>query len=72
MATEQELADRLERLRQVRASGTLRVETENERIEYRSDADLAAAIADLERQIAGARSSTPIVRTVVVLDKGYC
>lgn len=52
-----ELSDRLEALRKARASGVRRVEFESGNgsrrlVEYRTDSELAAAIADLERQIA--------------------
>lgn len=56
------LSDRLEALRKARASGVRRVEFEARNgvrrlVEYRSDSELAAAIADLERQIAKLRGS---------------
>lgn len=54
MATREELEARLEKLRKHRASGMRRVEFGDQRLEYRSDAELAAAIGDLERQLAGA------------------
>ena len=53
MATTAELEARLERLRKIRAAGTRSLEAGNHRLEYRSDQELAAAIADLEAQIAG-------------------
>ena len=57
-----ELSDRLEALRKARASGVRRVEFEARNgvrrlVEYRSDSEIAAAIADLERQIAQLRGS---------------
>lgn len=65
MATVIELQARLDRLRQHRANGTLSVRYEDgTMITYRSDGELAAAIADLERQIAmtsGAGISTILV-----------
>lgn len=43
----------LEQLRAVRAMGTRAVEySDGRRVEYRTDSELAAAIADLERRIA--------------------
>jgi hypothetical protein len=49
------LTARLDALLDVRASGTLTVEIEGQRISYRSDPELAAAIADIERRIAAAQ-----------------
>lgn len=58
--------DELERLRdaliRARASGTRAVEYEGKRITYGSDSEMAAALADLERRIAGA--GRPPVRAV--------
>jgi hypothetical protein len=53
VATVAELTARLEKLRATRASGTRSVQLGERRVEYRTDAELAAAIADLERQLAG-------------------
>lgn len=57
MATLSELNARLEALRKVRAAGARAVEFEagsgtRKRVEFRSDNELAAAIADVESQIA--------------------
>ncbi|WP_067221411.1 phage head-tail joining protein [Stappia indica] len=65
MAALSELVDRLERLRKLRSSGRRAVDSEGEKVEYRSDAELAAAIADLERQIA-AQAGKPPVRVVYI------
>lgn len=54
MATVEELTARLEALRTQRASGTRAAEYGDRRVEFQSDAAMAAAIADLERQIAAA------------------
>lgn len=43
----------LEKLRGIRASGVREVEYEGRRVQYRSDEELVAAIASLERQVAG-------------------
>lgn len=58
MATLAELQQQLDNLRSVRAGGERRVRvrgpnTERE-VEFRTDAELAAAIADLERRIGAA------------------
>jgi hypothetical protein len=61
MATLSELQARLEALRATRASGERSIEYEGTRVEYRTDGELATAIADLEQQIAaasGRRSKT--------------
>ena len=57
MATVAELQARLEKLRQVRAYGHREVEWDGRRIRYASDAELAAAIVDLEQQLAAASGS---------------
>ncbi|WP_159712948.1 phage head-tail joining protein [Geminicoccus flavidas] len=71
MATVEELTDRLEKLRKIRASGVLVVESDVDRITYRNDAEIATAIADLERQISAAGARRPIFRTVIINDKGF-
>lgn len=68
MASAVELAARLEALRDVRASGTRKVSTVDiGEVEYRTDSELAAAIADLERQLASAVQPRP--KTVVITMK---
>lgn len=66
METLAELQDQLANLRAARATGAARVEFvsgESRRvIEYKSDADMASAIADLERRIAA--FSAPRISTV--------
>jgi hypothetical protein len=49
------LQTRLDALCEARASGVLTVEVDGQRITYRSDPELAAAIADIERRIAAAQ-----------------
>ena len=66
-----ELEARLEALRATRAKGIRTIHSDGEQVEYRSDAELAAAIADLERQIAATSTTRPIIRTMVVNSKGY-
>ncbi|WAC27512.1 phage head-tail joining protein [Ancylobacter sp. SL191] len=56
------LQERLEKLRAARATGIRRLRySDGKEHEYRTDAELAAAIADLERQIAGANASAKVV-----------
>jgi len=57
-----DLQQRLEKLREIRASGERRVRIGNEEVEFRSDSELRAAISDLERQIAA--SDGRIARTI--------
>lgn len=60
MATPAELRDRLENLRSIRASAEREVQFGDERVVYRSDEEIAAAIDDLERQIAAASGARPL------------
>lgn len=46
------LEDQLQTLREARASGLRKVKYGEREMEYRTDEELAAAIADLERRIA--------------------
>lgn len=64
-----ELQTRLDELRRVRAEGRQSLTTKGREVTYRSDAQLAAAIADLERQIA-AMTTTPITTILVASSKG--
>ena len=70
-AREQILRDRLEELRGLRASGLRSARFGEDEIEYKSDADLAAAIADLERQIAALAGRSPIQFVNFRYRKGY-
>ncbi|WP_448187916.1 phage head-tail joining protein [Azospirillum sp. sgz301742] len=55
MATLEELRSQRETLAQCRASGLRAVQyADGSRNEYKSDAEMAAALADLDRQIAAA------------------
>ncbi|MFN4125252.1 phage head-tail joining protein [Pannonibacter indicus] len=47
-----ELQTQAERLRALRGRGVRKVSIDGEEVEYRSDAELAAAIADIEARIA--------------------
>lgn len=55
MATLDELLSRRDALRRLRADGVASLKTGDSQVDYRSDAELAAALADLDRQIAAAR-----------------
>jgi hypothetical protein len=65
-----ELQERLDELRCVRSEGRLSIATKAGRtVIYRSDREIAAAIADLERQIA-ALTTTPVTSIRVAASKG--
>ena len=51
MTTQEQLTAQLEALKRARRSGLRRVRFGDREMEYRSDADLAAAIRDLETEI---------------------
>jgi len=69
MATLQELQARLEALRAKRARAERSVSYDGTTVEYKSDAEMAAAIVDLERQIS-AETGTPIRRVTFSSSKG--
>jgi hypothetical protein len=52
MPTQEKLNAQLEALKKARRSGLRRVRFGDREMEYRSDADLAAAIRDLENEIS--------------------
>lgn len=54
------LRTRLDDLRAMRAEGTREMSFNGRRVVYRTDAELAAAIADLERQVATAENRPPV------------
>ena len=58
-----ELQTRLDALRDLRANGIREARFGEDTVAYKSDAEMAAAIADLERQIAGA-SGRPLPRFI--------
>ena len=70
MATLSDLQARLESLRAQRATGVATVQfADNRQVVYRTDSQIAAAIADLERQIA-VLSTTPVTTVRVAASKG--
>jgi hypothetical protein len=70
VATLAELQTRLEALRQLRALGAREVElSDGRRTRFGSDAEIGAAIADLERQIT-AVTATPVTTVLVSASKG--
>lgn len=52
MASREQIQARLDELLDLRARGVRSLSYNGETIEYRSDAEMAAAIADLQRQLA--------------------
>lgn len=69
MTTVAEMQTQLDALRKARASGIRRVEHDNRAIDYKTDAEMAAAIADLERRIS-ASSRTPVRHVFFTNSKG--
>lgn len=59
MATTAEMQAQLDNLRDMRARGVRKYEIAGRSMEYKSDMELASAIADLERRISAA-SGTPV------------
>lgn len=52
------LQEQLDRLKEIRRSGILvMVQSDGRRIEYKSDAEIATAIGELEQAIAGSSST---------------
>lgn len=61
MVTQAELEEQLAKLRSHRASGIRTVQHGDDRVDYKTDAEMAMAVADLERRIAaltGGRATT--------------
>lgn len=56
MATLTDLQSRLDKLETARGSGILTTEYDGRRVTFKSDADLAAAIAYVKQQIAAAQT----------------
>ncbi|GEO81947.1 hypothetical protein ROR02_20780 [Pararhodospirillum oryzae] len=70
MATLSDLITQREELRYLRAQGTRSVEVEGRRVEYRSDAEMAAALAALDREIAAAQSPGPVTQIRFLTTRG--
>lgn len=71
MATLDELHAQRAALVQMRRAGTRAVQySDGARVEYRSDAELAAAIADVDREIAAALGTRRRARFVFQTSKG--
>ena len=71
MATVAELEARLEALKAQRDSAVARVSYDGRSVEYRGTAEIARAIADLERELATLQGAAPIRQIRVYTSKGY-
>lgn len=69
MATLTQMQERLEALLEARASGIRSVKYGDSDLEYRSDSEISAAIADLERRISMA-SAKQVSTVYITSSKG--
>jgi hypothetical protein len=70
MATIPELEARLEVLKAQRDSAVARVSYDGRSVEYRGTAEIARAIAELERELEALQGSTPVRHIRVYTSKG--
>jgi hypothetical protein len=70
MATVAELEARLEALKAQRDSAVARVSYDGRSVEYRGTAEIARAIADLERELQAAQGTAPVRQIRVYTSKG--
>jgi hypothetical protein len=70
MATIPELEARLETLKVQRDSAVARVSYDGRSVEYRGTAEIARAIADLERELHALEGKTPVRQIRVYTSKG--
>lgn len=70
MATVDELNARLEALKAQRDSPVARVSYDGRMVEYRGTAEIARAIAELERELQALQGSTPVRQIRVYTSKG--
>jgi hypothetical protein len=70
MATLDELMARREALMKARHEGVRAVEYADFRVEYRSDAEMASAISDLDRRIASASGAARVTSVIFSTSKG--
>ena len=71
MATVPELEVRLEALKAQRDSAVARVSYDGRSVEYRGTAEIARAIADLERELRALRGTAPVRQIRVYTSRGY-
>ncbi|MGH6917752.1 MAG: phage head-tail joining protein [Geminicoccaceae bacterium] len=70
MATVAELEARLETLKAQRDSAVVRVSYDGRSVEYRGTAEIARAIADLERELQAAQGTSPVRQIRIYTSKG--
>ena len=70
MATVAELEARLEALKAQRDSAVARVSYDGRSVEYRGTAEIARAIAELERELQEFQGSTPVRQIRIYTSKG--
>ena len=70
MATVSELEVRLEALKAQRDSAVARVSYDGRMVEYRGTAEIARAIAELERELQAMQGSTPVRQIRIYTSKG--
>jgi gpW len=70
MATVTELEARLEALKLQRDSAVARVSYDGRSVEYRGTAEIARAIAELERELQAVQGKTPVRQIRVYTSKG--
>ena len=70
MATVAELEARLEALKAQRDSAVARVAYDGRSVEYRGTAEIARAIAELERELQALQGTTPVRQIRIYTSKG--
>jgi hypothetical protein len=70
MTTVAELEARLEALKAQRDSAVVRVSYDGRSVEYRGTAEIARAIAELERELQALQGTTPVRQIRVYTSKG--
>jgi hypothetical protein len=70
MATVSELETRLEALKAQRDSAVARVSYDGRSVEYRGTAEIARAIADLERELQTLQGEAPVRQIRIYTSKG--
>jgi hypothetical protein len=71
VASSSELEARLEALKAQRDSAVARVSYDGRSVEYRSTAEIARAIAELERELQTVQGTAPVRQIRVYTSKGY-
>jgi hypothetical protein len=71
MATVADVEARLEALKAQRDSAVARVSYDGRSVEYRGTAEIARAIAELERELQALQGTTPVRQIRIYTSKGY-